>query len=501
MRLPFALTFTLLLAACGGGTTTGGTPEGVASPAPPPAPARGSLLGNAVAVPVAVSSSTSVATVEPAAMAAFLESAQSGTTAVSGPPQCAVSIWRVHYNTVGGAGEATDASAAVMVPSGSGPSCGNSRPVLMYAHGTSLQKAYDMADIANNSEARLAAAMFAAQGFIVVAPNYAGYGGSTLGYTAYLDRDQQAADMIDALRAARAVFGAIGARDSGKLMLTGYSQGGYVALATQRAMQALGTGEFALTATAGMSGPYALSQFGDMLFGGAPRSGATIVVPLLVNAGQHAGANLYRVPSEIYEAPYAAGIADLIPGTLGASELASQGKLPATALFAFDSLPQMPGYGQYFGAGNLVRSDYRAAYLADAAAHPCSQDSTAPLACAPAQALRKWLVKNDLRSFTPAVPLLLCGGDGDPTVPYFNTTAAAAYFRARGTNVTELNIDSSLDGLNDFFRLPKIGFATTKAALRAANGGDAIEPSYHAGLVAPFCMAATRDWFQSVLSR
>jgi dipeptidyl aminopeptidase/acylaminoacyl peptidase len=59
-------------------------------------------------------------------------------------------------------------------------SCGNSRPVLLYAHGTSLQKSYDMADIANNTEARLAAAVFAAQGFIVVAPNYAGYGGSSM---------------------------------------------------------------------------------------------------------------------------------------------------------------------------------------------------------------------------------------------------------------------------------------------------------------------------------
>jgi hypothetical protein len=71
----------------------------------------------------------------------------------------------------------------------------------------------------------------------------------------------------------------------------------------------------------------------------------------------------------------------------------------------------------------------------------------------------------------------------------------------QGAAVTELNIDSSLDGINDFFRLPKLGFAAAKAALRAANGGDAIESSYHAGLVAPFCMAATRDWFQSVLSR
>jgi acetyl esterase/lipase len=501
MRLPFALTLTCLLAACGGGTTAGGSPEGVANPAPPPAPARGSMLGNVSAVPVPVSGGVSVATVEPSVLADMLEAARSGTTAISGPPQCAVSVYRVRYNTVGGAGEATDASAAVMVPSGGGASCTSSRPVLLYAHGTSLQKSYDMADIANNTEARLAAAMFAAQGFIVVAPNYAGYSGSTLGYHAYLDREQQAADMIDALRAARGAFAAIGARDSGKLMVTGYSQGGYVALATQRAMQALGTGEFTPAAVAGMSGPYALAQFGDMLFGGAPRAGATVVVPLLVNAGQHAGANLYRVPADIYEAQFAAGIADLIPGTLGSGELASQGKLPASALFAADSLPQVAGYAQYFGAGNLVRSDYRAAYLADMALQPCSQDSASPLACAPAQALRKWLVRNDLRSYTPAAPLLLCGGDGDPTVPYFNTSAAAAYFRGHGTPVVELNIDSSLDGISDFFRLPKIGFAAAKAALRAAEGGDAIAPSYHAGLVAPFCMAATRDWFQSQLSR
>jgi hypothetical protein len=501
MRYPLALFATVLLASCGGGTTTGGTPEGVSLPTAVAAPARGSLLGNVTAVPVAVSASVSVATVQPAALAVLVESAQSGTTAVSGPPQCAVSVYRVHYNTVGGAREATDASAAVMVPSGTGASCGNSRPVLLYAHGTSLQKSYDMADIAGNAEARLVAATFAAQGFIVVAPNYAGYGGSALGYHAYLDREQQAADMIDALRAARAAFGTIGARDSGKLMVTGYSQGGYVAVATQRAMQAQAGGEFALTAAAGMSGPYALAQFGDQLFGGAPRDGATVVVPLLINAGQHAGAGLYRSAGDIYEAPYAAGIADLMPGTLGTSDLVSQGKLPATALFAADSMPQANGFAQYFGAGNLIKSAYRAAYLADMGAHPCDQDPKAPLSCAPAQALRAWLVANDLRSFAPVAPLLLCGGDGDPTVPYSNTSGAAVYFRGRGVNVTELNIDSSLDGVNDFFRLPKIGFATAKATLRAAGGGDAVVSSYHAGLVAPFCMAATRDWFQSILAR
>lgn len=501
MRTPLAFALTILLAGCGGGTTVGGTPQGVTNPTAAAAPARGSLIGSAVTVPIALSATVSATTAQPSALGNFFNAAQAGTTDISGPPQCAVSIYRVHYNTIGGAGEATDASAAVMVPSGTGPSCSNSRPVLLYAHGTSLQKSYDMADIANNTEARLAAAVFAAQGFIVVAPNYTGYGGSSLGYHPYLDRDAQSADMLDALRAARAAFPSIGVRDSGKLMVTGYSQGGYVALAAQRAMQLQSAGEFAVTAAAGMSGPYALIEFGDQLFGGAPRDGATVVVPFIINAGQHAGAGLYKVPGDIYEAQYAAGIVDLLPGTLGSSDLVNLGKLPATALFAADSMPQTPGFTQYFGLNNLVRSDYRAAYLADVAAHSCSQNSPSPLACAPAQALRSWLVRNDLRSYKPTVPLLLCGGDGDPTVPWFNTADSYTFFKATGADVTQLDIDASLDGTNDFFRLPKIGFAAAKAALRVSQGGDAVAASYHAGLVAPFCMAATRDWFQSILAR
>jgi len=489
----------MLLAACSGGTTTGGTAQGVANPAPLPAPIRGSLVGQAASVAVNVAGN-SLSTLSPSVLAGFLESAQTGTLAVAGQPQCAVSVYRVRYNTVGGAGELTDASAAIFVPSGSGNSCTNSRPVLLYAHGTSLQKSYDMADIANNTEARLAAAVFAAQGFIVVAPNYAGYGGSSLGYHPYLDRVQEGADMIDALRAARSSFTAIGARDSGKLMVTGYSQGGFVALATQRAMQELNNAEFTLTATSGMSGPYAIARFGDALFGGAPRDGATVIVPTIINAAQHASAAIYRVPADVYEAPYAATITDLVPGTLGSSELVSQGKLPATSLFAADSMPQTPGYTQYFGAGNLIRSDYRAAYLLDAAAHPCDQNATAPLNCAPAHALRQWLVRNDLRSYLPMAPTLLCGGHDDPTVPYFNTTASAAYFRARGAAITELDIDDT-PSLNDPFRTAKAGFVAARSLLRAANGDAAVASSYHAGLVAPFCMAATRDYFQSVLAR
>ena len=144
-----------------------------------------------------------------------------------------------------GANEATNASGAVMVPTGSDPACTGARPIVLYAHGTTTDRNYNIADIIDPAkpgaaEGSLMGAMYAAQGFIVVAPNYAGYDVSKLPYHPYLNADQQSKEMIDALAAARKALPNIGSSDSGKLLLTGYSQGGHVAMATHRALQAAG---------------------------------------------------------------------------------------------------------------------------------------------------------------------------------------------------------------------------------------------------------------------
>ena len=102
----------------------------------------------------------------------------------------------------------------------------------------------------------------------MVAANYAGYDTSTLDYHPYLIADQQSKDMIDSLTAARAALPTAevpGSSDNGKLFISGYSQGGYVAMATHSAMQAAG---LRVTALAPMSGPYALAAFGDAIFEG-----------------------------------------------------------------------------------------------------------------------------------------------------------------------------------------------------------------------------------------
>lgn len=504
------VSLSVLLASCGGGGGSSGTGSEVFVPPPPPVSLRGQLIGSATVAPVTVSTGVTVNTVEPATLKALVDAATDFGSTVTGNPTCAITVYSIKYHTIDGSTADTPAGAAIYVPSGSNAACQGGRPVLLYAHGTSVQKSMDMANLGSN-EPRLIAAMFAAQGYIVVAPNYVGYAGSTVGYHPYLDAEQQSADMVDALRAARSAFGSINASASSRLMITGYSQGGFVALATQRAMQTKHASEFAVTAAAPLSGPYALTLFGDNIFNGAPTTGSAGFIPMLINAGQRAGAALYTSTADIYEPKYAGGIENLLPGTQSLGDLVAAGKLPNDVLFAADSLPQASGYGSFFGADHLIKTSYRDAYLADLKANPCNANSASPLNCKPAQSLRKWLLKNDLRTYTPNVPLFMCGGDADPVVPYSNTTYTSAYFKAQGSSslqLTVLNVDDT--ALTGPSLSTRAAFAAAKQLLRRAaldkTGSDAaadqaVKDAYHAGLVAPFCLREARSFLDSAPSR
>ena len=137
--------------------------------------------------------------------------------------------------------------SSVAGATGTDAACAGPRPVLLYSHGTSVEKSYNIAS-PSTSEAGLVAAFYAAQGWIVVTSNYVGYDASRSTYHPYLVAEQQSNDMIDALRAARKAFTGIGANDSGKLFLSGYSQGGHVSMATHKAMQTNYASEFKVTA-------------------------------------------------------------------------------------------------------------------------------------------------------------------------------------------------------------------------------------------------------------
>jgi hypothetical protein len=182
---------TLALAACGSDSKTS---EISASTA------RGTLVENPP---------LRIASLDAATLKAELGASAAGQQLlqVAGDPACGVDFHYYHYWTVDPAGNPTEASGALMVPTG-GSGCSGERPIVLYAHGTEVDQARNIADItdATNAEGALVAAMFAAHGFTVVAPNYVGYDTSTLGYHPYLNEDQQSKDMIDALAAARAAM-------------------------------------------------------------------------------------------------------------------------------------------------------------------------------------------------------------------------------------------------------------------------------------------------------
>ena len=151
-------------------------------------------------------------------------------------PICSVDTYHLEYQTVGARGEAATVSAALMIPTGSDPMCQAPHPIVLYAHGKRTLKSFNIADLASQSWESLAlAAVSAARGYIMVAPNYAGYDTSNLDYHPYLNANQQSDDMIDALTAAQSALSGMNQADNHKLFVTGYSQGGYVAMATHRA--------------------------------------------------------------------------------------------------------------------------------------------------------------------------------------------------------------------------------------------------------------------------
>ncbi len=502
-----ALGSTLLVAACGGG---GGDNLGLQDDNP----ARGALMQ---------SPALRITSLTAADFTASLQASASGQSLqqLAGTPVCGVDVQYLKYGTVGGANEATNASGALMVPTGSDARCTGARPIVMYAHGTTVTKRYNLADFSDNtnpaySEGLMLAALYAAQGYIVVAPNYAGYDSSPLSYHPYLNAEQSSREMIDALTAAKKALPTLlsPTAASAKLFLTGYSQGGHVAMAAHRAMQAAG---IPVTASAPMSGPYALAAQSDATFYGNVNAGGTIFSPMIFTSFQKAYGNLYSTPADIYESAYATGIESLIPGAYDFSGVVTAGKLPQLALFS--STPPAPAFAPItpptgtgatdalfaagFGTGNLIKNSARLSYLLDAAANP---DGVVPAfttggpSVTAKNPIRAAAIKNDLRGWTPASPVLLCAGSGDPTVFYaLNTGVMGALWAGLPAGrVTVLNVDSAVTGATDPFAAAKLGFANAKTATATAAGANAataVTAAYHGGLVPPFCNAAARGFF------
>lgn len=390
-------------------------------------PSRGTLL-----------SSRNVVTLPAAAINASTQA--SGLNALSGPARCDVTMTALDYQTTGvQPTESVNVTGVLLLPSG--PNCPGPYPLLAYARGTEVLKARALAN-QNDPETGSLAAIFAAQGYAVVATDYLGFAGSNYTYHPYLHADTEASAVIDSIRAARRAAANANVPLSGKVMVSGYSQGGHASMATQRAIERENAGEINLVAAGHMSGPYNLSQ--SIITGAnTPIGGGQFFVPFFITTWQKVYGNLYTRPSDVFKEPYAAEIETLFPGPFTYATMLQNGKVPADVNY----LPKL----------------FQASYLSDLATNPNNPTVVAAR-------------RNDLLGWNPKARTALCGGAQDPTVSFdLHTRRAAADFATRGINVPVIDVDPTI------------------RAAAAAAGRPVDLANYHGGSVPPLCMVSLRE--------
>lgn len=372
----------------------------------------------------------------------------SGLLALSGPAKCDVKVIGLHYITPGVKGEVSNASGVLLLPSGA--DCGVSAPLVAYAKGTDVQKPRTLANPAD-SETGLLAAMYAGQGYAVVATDYLGFAKSNYSFHPYLHADSEASSVIDSIRAARQAVPAMGGSLNGKVMLTGYSQGGHASMAAHREIEKSLASEINVVAGAHLAGPYNLS--GSMKLPDAI-AGYQFFVPYLITAWQKIYGNLYGNLSDAFKSPYANGIESLLPSaTLNYTTLVTSGKLPGingeTPNQARDAL-------------------FQSSFSSDILTNPNNPTFLAAK-------------KNDLLDWSPKSQTMLCSGSGDPTVPQaVHQTVMKAAFDAKGLkNVTSVDVHPFIEA--------------TYGPITMANIAN-----YHGSYAPPFCHAQAKGLFDLV---
>jgi len=314
-----------------------------------------------------------------------------------------VSCYKLTYKTPDASAALINASGLVCLPA----TRRGGRPVLSYQHGTIFQDSEAPSSFPTSAES-LVGAVFAAIGYIVVLPDYIGYGDSTALMHPYVHAATLASATVDMNRAARVFFKepGINAVTNGQLFLAGYSEGGYATLATQRLMEQSLSAEFPIIASEPGAGPYDLSSTTKTILG-------------LTNQPQPAFAgfffkaydSLYNPSSQLayyFSSTYAPVVADHFGGSYSRSQITADlgGSGVATSILFNPTF-----IASYLGTGET--------------------------------ALKAHIAENDIYNWAPAVPTRLFQGVDDDVVPYANTTTAQAAMVSNGsTMVTVVNCNA-----------------------------------------------------------
>jgi len=310
--------------------------------------------------------------------------------------QNGVKVFRLLYNTTTPDGKAIVASGVVIYPD----KITDSLTVLSFQHGTitTQDEAPSAYKPAGNSEAYVAGTLGAslAKGYLVVMPDYLGFGESKTIAHPYQHKASLASASLDMLRAATEFASNNGLKIRRGIRLAGYSEGGYATMALHQAIEKTASSEFKISASYPAAGPYdmintakwVVSQDKDM-----PQAAIIYYTWVMLTYNQ-----MYGINAPLTNLLTPANAAKVTAAIAAGNPLTAQISLNPAQLFTQD-----------FIAG--IKNGTNTAFI---------------------NAFRE----NDVYDWKPLAPITLFHAPGDDFVPVLNSQNALAALLKNGANVT-----------------------------------------------------------------
>lgn len=307
-----------------------------------------------------------------------------------------IKVYEITYRTKY-KGDEILASGAVTIPETT-----EAMPVLSYHHGTIFKDSRVPSNYNGslNMEAETALNIaFGSTGFICAAPDLIGYGSSTDILHPYHLYYPTASASIDMLRAVKELCAKLGSELNGQYFITGYSEGGYSAMAVQRDIRQNHSGEFSMQASSLGAGAYYLSETIKRMAGSSTLISPAYIVFLITAYNEYYGWG--RDLSEIFREPYNGHISGgILNGDLTQEQINNMLTSYTSGLFM----------GQFL-------SDFRVSGE---------------------EQLKAAFVENDLyNDWAPQIPTRLYHGTWDNVVPPFNSETAYSAFKQAGSGSVE----------------------------------------------------------------
>ncbi len=308
-----------------------------------------------------------------------------------------IQIYTIKYNTTF-EGKDVVASGLVVLPKGD-----KEFPLLSFQNGTSTLHS-KAPSVDYNSMIFKMFDIVAATGFIVVVPDYLGFGASKTMYHPYMDKKSTVNSVVDMLRAVKELANGekVKVKSTKDVYIAGYSQGGWATMCVQKALEQDNGKNFHLVASSCGAGPYNLETVIEYVLKRKSYNNPYFLA-YVFNTMVKKGLLNQQLIDKMIRAPYNEIIQeDLFDGTHSGDEINRQLSTNVAEMFTYN-----------FIKNYKISPDFKV--------------------------IRDFLQKNSVKFWKTEVPTKLYHGGADVDIPF--ATSQEAYDKMLGLGTDKANLE------------------------------------------------------------